>query len=634
MQDDIAQRQALLQAQLEGQVTAHIGADHQSLFRSFLAAYYEMSSLAALTARPPEQLFHIAQQHWLMAHQRHPGETLIHLKPPCRPGGLAALRTVTDDVPFLVDSVAMAVRDAGTAIDWTVHPVIQVRRDAHGHLTQVTGVGDGEQPAESMIYVEFEPLADDEDYARLQDILERVLGDLRVVVDDFEPMLDNLEATRSNLSASYPERDQQELQEATGFIEWLSEDHFTFLGYARSEAKAVDGGMQLHLVDEAGLGLARPGSPYANADEFIAPHDEMAKYIRHGRLVVVTKANVRSPIHHPHYMDVVSVKRLAADGSVEGTDRYIGLFSLDAYINRPRDIPLIRRKVNYVLDRSRLPERSHSGKHLRDIIYQLPRDELFQCREEELYDICMGIRALRDRHHLRVFMRRDRYGRFYSCMIYLSRERYSRELRDKVTAELMTLCNGRSVERTVDFLREGLARIHCIVRIPQGTQLAMTDSQVEQRLIEITRSWSDQLREVLRESGYQDEQGDKVGSRADDGAALALRYGDAFPLGYREAHSAVEAAADLQYLTQLSAAQPVLPSLAITDADGAACPTSLRLYSLNNPIGLSDVLPALENFGLRVVRQNPTRVTPRDGDPRWIQVFDVQVHGELSLIHI
>ncbi|MFT6635445.1 NAD-glutamate dehydrogenase [uncultured Alcanivorax sp.] len=631
MQDDIAQRQALLQAQLEGQVTAHIGADHQSLFRSFLAAYYEMSSLAALTARPPEQLFHIAQQHWLMAHQRHPGETLIHIKPPCRPGGLAALRTVTDDVPFLVDSVAMAVRDAGTAIDWTVHPVIQVRRDAHGHLTQVTGVGDGEQPAESMIYVEFEPLADDEDYARLQDILERVLGDLRVVVDDFEPMLDNLEATRSNLSASYPERDQQELQEATGFIEWLSEDHFTFLGYARSEAKAVDGGMQLHLVDEAGLGLARPGSPYANADEFIAPHDEMAKYIRHGRLVVVTKANVRSPIHHPHYMDVVSVKRLAADGSVEGTDRYIGLFSLDAYINRPRDIPLIRRKVNYVLDRSRLPERSHSGKHLRDIIYQLPRDELFQCREEELYDICMGIRALRDRHHLRVFMRRDRYGRFYSCMIYLSRERYSRELRDKVTAELMTLCNGRSVERTVDFLREGLARIHCIVRIPQGTQLAMTDSQVEQRLIEITRSWSDQLREVLRESGYQDEQGDKVGSRADDGAALALRYGDAFPLGYREAHSAVEAAADLQYLTQLSAAQPVLPSLAITDADGAACPTSLRLYSLNNPIGLSDVLPALENFGLRVVRQNPTRVTPRDGDPRWIQVFDVQVHGECSL---
>jgi len=178
---------------------------------------------------------------------------------------------------------------------------------------------------------------------------------------------------------------------------------------------------------------ARAGSRHADADQFIAPHEEMAKYITHGRLVVVTKANMRSSIHHPHYMDVISIKRLAPDGSVEGTDRYIGLFSLDAYINRPRDIPLIRRKVNHVLERSRLPERSHSGKHLRDIIYQLPRDELFQCSEDELFHMCMGIRALRDRDHLRLFLRRDRYGRFYSCMVYLSREQFSRELRDKVT---------------------------------------------------------------------------------------------------------------------------------------------------------------------------------------------------------
>ena len=344
----------------------------------------------------------------------------------------------------------------------------------------------------------------------------------------------------------------------------------------------------------------------------------MAKYIAHGRLVVVTKANARSSIHLPHYMDVVSVKRLAADGTVEGTDRYIGLFSLDAYINRPRDIPLIRRKVNYVLDRSRLPERSHSGKHLRDIIYQLPRDELFQCSEEELYHICMGIRALRDRHHLRLFMRRDRYGRFYSCMVYLSRERYSRELRDHVTEELLNLFNGKSVDRTVDFLREGLARIHCIIRIPQGTHLAMSEAQVEERLVKVTRSWTDQLREVLREDG-------------EEGAALAQRYGDAFPVGYQETTPPMEAAADLHYLAQLSSNQPVLPCLSVDSGEGTACPTSLRLYSLSKPIGLSEVLPALENFGLRVVRQEPTRVTPRDGETQWVQVFDVQVHGDCAL---
>ena len=617
MQDDIAQRQALLQAQLESLVAAQVNPEEQSLFRRFLAAYFEMASLAALTARPPEQLFQMAWQHWLLARHRD-RELLIQIEPPSRSGAMACLRTVADDMPFLVDSVAMAVRDAGTAIDWTIHPVLQLRRDDKGQIIQVQGVSDGEHPAESLIHVEFEPLGSLEAYARLQEQLELVLGELRVVVADYPAMLANLQATRENLSGHFPQRDQQELEEAGAFIEWLSLDHFTFLGYARSHAEVVDDGMRLHLENEAGLGIARHGSRYADADEFIAPHDEMAKYISHGRLVVVTKANARSSIHHPHYMDVISIKRLAQDGSVEGTDRYIGLFSLDAYINRPRDIPLIRRKVNYVLERSRLPERSHSGKHLRDIIYQLPRDELFQCSEEELYHICMGIRALRDRHHLRLFMRRDRYGRFYSCMVYLSRERYSRELRDHVTNELKSLCNGLSVERTVDFLREGLARIHCIIRIPQGTHLAMSESQVEERLVSVTRSWSDQLREVLHEDG-------------DEGVSLARRYASAFPVGYQETTRAMEAAADIHYLSQLSADQPVLPSLAVASEEGPACPTCLRLYSREKPIGLSDVLPMLEHFGLRVVSQDPTRVSVREEADQWIQVFDVRVAGDCAL---
>ncbi|HBC19920.1 MAG TPA: hypothetical protein DC022_14510, partial [Alcanivorax sp.] len=158
--------------------------------------------------------------------------------------------------------------------------------------------------------------------------------------------------------------------------------------------------------------------------------------------------------------------------------------------------------------------------------------ELFQCSEEELYSICMGIRALRDRHHLSLFMRRDRYGRFYSCMVYLSRERYSRELRDHVTAELKQLCNGSSVERTVDFLREGLARIHCIIRSPQGTHLAMSQAQVEERLLAVTRTWADQLRDILR----------KEGEHGEEGAGLAQRFGDAFPVGYQEKTDPMEAA--------------------------------------------------------------------------------------------
>ncbi len=617
MQDDIAQRQTLMLAQLERMLAEQIDAEEQPLFRNFLASYFEMASHASLNARTPEQLFRLAHDHWQLACQRDQ-ELLLEICPPARSGELACLRTVTTDIPFLMDSVSMAVRDADTAIDWAIHPVLRIRRNEQGQITHVDGVGDGEHPAESLIYLEFEPLTSDRDYAALREQLTLVLDELRVVVSDYHPMLDNLHATGENLSRDYPDRDQDELQEALAFIDWLQHEHFTFLGYARSHAHSDGEVTRLQLDNDAGLGLARTGSRYADADQFIAPHEEMAKYITHGRLVVVTKANMRSSIHHPHYMDVISIKRLAEDGSVEGTDRYIGLFSLDAYINRPRDIPLIRRKVNHVLERSRLPERSHSGKHLRDIIYQLPRDELFQCSEDELFHMCMGIRALRDRDHLRLFLRRDRYGRFYSCMVYLSRERFSRELRDKVTDELMRLCNGVSVERTVDFLREGLARIHCIIRIPQGTQLGMTEGQVEERLLVVTRSWADQLRAILREEG-------------EEGAALAMRYGDAFPLGYQEHSSPMEAAADIHYLAQLSSSQPVLPSLSVTEEDSAACPTYLRLFSLGHPLGLSDILPLLENFGLRVVSQEPTRLSLRDGQDQWVQSFSVRVSGDCAL---
>ncbi|EKF75042.1 NAD-glutamate dehydrogenase [Alcanivorax hongdengensis A-11-3] len=618
MQEDSAKRQALLQAQLESLIAAHVDVEVQPQFRSFLGYYFEMASLAALTARNPDQLFHLAWQHWQLAASRQPDEALVAIFPPVGPGQMASLYTVTDDMPFLMDSVSMMVRDAGTAIDWSIHPVIQMRRDDNGNILQVLGVGDGLTPAESLIHVQFEPLADEEDYAALEQQLRLTLADLRVVVADFPAMKERVQTVLDNLAVPFPQRDPEEQEEACAFLHWLLDEHFTFLGYARSVAHTEKDGISLELLDDQGLGLARAGSRYANADEFIAPHDEMAKYIASGRLAVVTKANMRSPIHHPNYMDVVSIKRLAADGSVEGTDRFIGLFSLDAYINRPRDIPLIRRKVEEVLTRSRLPERSHSGKHLRDIIYQLPRDELFQGSEDELFQTCMGIRALRDRHRLRLFMRRDRYGRFYSCMVYLTRERFSRELRDRVTEELLSICNGLSVERTVDFLREGLARIHCIIRIPRGTRLAMSDEQVEQRLIAATHSWSDQLRELLREDG-------------DEGMELARRFAEAFPPGYTTTCDPMDAAADLHYLTQLSARQPLLPRLSVENEGGAVCPTQLRLYSWHKPVGLSDVLPALENFGLRVIRQEPTRITPRDGEPLWIQQFDVQVHGDCAL---
>lgn len=602
-------------ARLDALAKAAGGELAQPHFRDFLRRYYEMSSFDTLKQRAPEALLRVAAGHWRFAHRRAPGEALVRLLRPDAEGPpLAVLETCVEDQPFLVDSLTLAIRGAGASIDWSVHPVLRLRRADSGAIEAV-GSGDDRGTTESWIHLEFEPLADEAAYAGLEQHVREVLADLQRVVADYAPTLVRLRALAEELKLVPPGGDAEEFAEAREFLVYLDQHHFTFLGYIESRAQTeADGRVRFHTLAETGLGLLRAGSRWLEQD-LIAPPAELDKYADSPRLVVVTKANLRSTIHRGELMDVVSVKRYDAAGRLAGTVRFVGLFSSEVYLDRPRNIPLIRRKVEYVLRRSRLPEHSHSGKNLRDILHGLPRDELFQSGEEELYQLCMGIRALRDRHGLRLFMRRDRYGRFYSCLVYLPRERYSRELRDKIGAVLLELCGGFSYDREVEFQRSGLTRVHYIVRTPPGTTIPYGVEEVEKRLVAATRSWRDELRERLT---------------ADGGAALAARFADAFPLSYQEAVPPEEAAQDVRLLARLTGEQPLLPRLLIEETDGAARARRLKFYARGEPASLSDVLPTLENFGFKVIRQEPAEVHPKasDGEPAlWVQEFEVEHPG-------
>ena len=609
------QEQEFLLAQLEALAEARVKGAQREPFRAFLRHYYETSSLDALKLRAPEELVEIAHAHWGFAARRMAGETLARVSPPADAskvggGALARLDTCTDDMPFLVDSVNMAVRDLGSTIDWTVHPVLRLRRGNRGEIAGVGSAQGGEGQAESWIHVEFEALSGGEAYAQLEENLNRVFADLRTVVDDYPAMRSKLRELIEGLDQAAQGTGKDEFKEAAELLRWLDDGHFTFLGYAETELR-LDKGGRPHFVNKtaSALGLSRKGARFSDPEQLIAPNQELDKYAESPRLVVITKAALKSPVRHPEYMDVVSFKLFKPDGSRAGTARLLGLFSTEAYLDRPMNIPVIRRKLEYVLKRARLPETSHSGKNLKQILNGLPRDELFQSSEEELFEVSMGIRALRDRHQIKLFMRRDRYGRFYSCMVYLPRDRYSRELRDRIAQELTEICNGSGVDRSVEFPRGVLARIHYIVRTPPGTRIPLAVQDVEQRILAATRSWRDQLREVIL----------KVPRK--ESAEIAARYGDAFPMSYTEEVQPLAAAADLQYLTRLSDTQPLLPRL-LLGVDGR--PGGLKLYAQRRPVALSDVLPTLENFGLRVIRQEPTEVRPRGAETQWIQDFEIQ----------
>jgi glutamate dehydrogenase len=584
-------------------LAAATAATADTAFRSFLRAYYETATLESLAGRDDPTLIGVAGRHWQFAARRGADEVRVRITPPEPGERLATLETVMRDQPFLVDTVTLAVRSLGAAIDWSIHPVISLRRDASGACIGV-GVGG---VAESLIRFDFEPLSGLAAHAALEAHCREALGDVQRVVADYVACIARVRALADELAGPPPGAKAEDFAEGRAFLDWLVDHHFTFLGLIDSHAaRGADGRLHFRRDETSGLGLLRAGSPWL-AQELIAPQAELDKYADSTRLVVITKANLRSTIHRPGLMDVISIKRFDAAGQLTGTTRLLGLFSTEAYLDRPRQIPLVRAKADQVLARSRLGEHSHSGKKLRDILHGLPRDELFQANEDELYRLCSGIRALRDRHALRLFMRRDRYGRFYSFLVYLPRERYSRELRDKVGASLMAICGGTSLDRNVEAVRGDLTRLHLIVRTPAGTTIPLSAAEVETQVIAATRSWRDQLRDHL----------------ADD-PLRAARYGEAFPLSYAELATPAAAAIAARVLDGLSETQPLAVRLQVTAPDrGLARASGLTLHALAEPVALSDVMPTLENFGLRITRQDPTEVRPREGAARWLQQFDV-----------
>jgi glutamate dehydrogenase len=557
-------------------------------FEAFSQLYDAPTSPETLKLRSPEAIEALKAQHWQLAQQRKAGELRWQLQPASGnglgaglAGGLAVLQTVVDDQPFLVDTLSLVIRNLGAAIDWLVHPILPIQRDDSGQLQAV-----GEGLAESFIHVEFEDLGSAAAYAKLEESLQQTFGALKTAVEDYAAMRGRITELAARLERPPVKGNASEFAEARDFLRWLDERHFTFMGCMVSRLEHGEQGSSFKVTPQGGLGLLRAGSRLAEQADLIAPQEEVDKYAASTRIIVITKANQKSPIFQPEWLDVISIKLFSYEGTVVGTLRFIGLFTHEVYQERPSDIPLVRRKVERLLARSQLSPESHSGKHLKEILDQLPRDELFQSSDDELYDTCLGIRALRDRQQLRLFMRRDRYGRFYSCLVYLPRERYSRELRDKIEAELLHACTGSSVERNVEFLRGGLMRIHVTVRTPVGTVLSVPVADLEQRLISATKAWKDRLLSAL--------------PLEKQGLAGLFQFAN----NYTETVPAEEAVQDIQKLAGLTDAKPVLPRLSAS---------GLRLYSKNQPVPLSVLLPVLENFGLKVQSQHPFEAQTLDG---------------------
>ena len=594
-------------------VQAKIPAADRATIDELVRRYYGQVDPEDLALRQPADLYGAALSHWSFAKKREPGRVKVRVfNPTIEEHGWQSTHTiieiVNDDMPFLVDSVTMEVNRHGLTLHLITHPLLPIVRDNGGTLIGFAPEGK-DAPRESFIHVEVDRTTDPAQLEALAADIARVLGDVRMAFDDWKKMQQKMLAIVADLDAHPPPLPADELEEGKAFLSWLASDHFTLLGYRCHDLVTVDGAEALRIVPGSSLGILREsGSRDDPASLTVLPPEQRA-FARFPELLIITKSNSRSTVHRPGYLDYVGIKRFDAKGQVSGEHRFLGLYTSTAYSAKPADIPLLRRKAAKVVARAGFAPGSHAGKSLINIIETYPRDELLQTSDDDLYAIAMGILHLGERQRFRLFVRRDPFGRFVSCLIFAPRENYTTELRQKWQSILMQAFNGTGAEFNVHLSESILARILITVRTTPGKIPPFDVRELEHRLATAARRWEDDLREALI-----DAQGEARGNE------LFKQFGRAFPAGYREDFEARSAVADIALMAPLTAESPLALSL-YRPLEAPAGVLRFKLFHLGAPVPLSDGLPMLERMGLKVIDERPHRIAPLDSPPIWMHDF-------------
>ncbi|PJK01372.1 glutamate dehydrogenase [Lysobacteraceae bacterium NML91-0213] len=548
------------------------------------------------------------------ARKRKPGSARMRLfNPTLKTHGWESphtvLQIVNDDMPFLVDSVTMALAEQGIGVHVLGHPVIAMRRDRGGKLQ---AVGEGE--AESLMHLEIDRQPG-EAIATIEEALGHVLADVRQIVADWPAMRERMIAVAEDLATRALPVDDAVRAEAQEFLRWASNDHFTFLGYREYQVRQRGGEPGLLAVEDSGLGLLR-GKEVGQPRSLRALAAQAARGEGEIDPLILTKTNARSTVHRPGFMDYVGILQFDAKGRAIGEQRFIGLYTSAAYNRRPWDIPLVRERFEQVMSRSGLRETGHSGKALKHILETLPRDELFQSTSDELYRLALGILHLQERVRSRLFVRSDRYGRFYSVLAYVPRDRYNTEVRLRIEAMLRDVLEADRVDTSVQVGESPLAQLHLIVRPRSGNTVDIDPVALDGELSTIVRNWQDDLRDALIASHGEAE-----------GLALAGRFGRALGVDYIEHATPAVAARDVGQLAALESPEDLRLSLVREAGSGdGQGGLHLKLFRQHRDIPLSDVLPVMENMGLRVLSERPHRIDA-GGDIFYVQDFEVEAVG-------
>lgn len=520
------------------------------------------------------------------------------------------VEVITQDTPFLVDSIRMTLNKLGITTHFILTGPLLVQKNKKG---LVLTLNETEGVKQSVFHIEVDRMRDKTHILTLEQALSETLKDTALVVADWQPMQKKLHQVASLLKKNQPASLAFQTKEAIEFLQWLALDNFTFMSYQYYQCDVVAGDYVLTAINDDAFGLAKKIDTAQFGSQLSTIAEPAAVDFWSQSLLIINKSSHKSRVHRPAYLDYIGVKVYDTELNVVGEHRFYGLYASSVYNQATASIPVLNNKVKRILQASSFEPGSHPWRVLSNIIENFPRDELFQATEQEMLNMGMGVVQIQDRDKLKVFVRRDPFGRFFSCVVYVSRERYSTEYR-RVSQDVLQRFfeSNQEVEFTTFFSESPLARTHYIVRV-SNNNVDIDVNRLEQNLIEAATSWDDQLHlAIIANFGEQ------------TGTLIAKHYKYAFPRSYKEATLAGYTVADIEHLEKLNDDNKLdilfyRPQEELTNSRLVR----LKLFQKDEAIHLSDVMPILENLGFRVIGEAPYKVTTSNQVTYWILDFSM-----------
>lgn len=597
--------------QIFTQLKQHFSAKQQKTLQQFINSVYRDVSIIDLSQSAQEDLNGLTVSLWRELLQRKGDEVKIKVfNPDVEQDEWQSAHTVITilcrNIPFVMDTLKLVLNDLNVRLHRVFYSEMHSVRSKSGKLSTL----DGEHGEELLLYFEVDRSSAEQDRQQIHQRINSALLDIALIVDDFQPLCDVLQAQLIHSQAAKFNAQMDDIEEQQTFLTWLLDDHFTFVGCDQFIVQDE----QIQRVESSQLGLLKRDSYLADGHSF-EPYSTLKK----PSLLYFSKASQRAMVHRPAYPDVVYIKQFNAQGELIAGYRFIGLYTSSVYSGSPKYVPIVRHKIINVLAKSGYNAGSHYFKELSQILHTFPVEDLLLCNEQTLLTNVVEVLHAQERKALRLFMRCAGNKQFVIATLYVPRDIYNTKVRLTFEQLIRRTLAVQDIDFQTYLSESTLARLRLVLRLKSPLNQVLEAQAIEQRMKQLTRRWDEELHDALIDQ-FGEERGLK----------LRHKYDEAFPSSYQDGFSARVAVADIERIESLyNDAHKSMALRFYRSIEPNSSELKLKLFHQNGALLLSDLIPILENMGLKVAEEYPYKLSPSGENVFWLYDFTL-VYKELQ----